>query len=401
VRILVFNQYYPPDTAATAQRLADLCESLASAHRVMVVCGRPSYDPQAGHASKARVNVQVVRAPSTFFHRSNMGGRLSNYLTYLISAFFLGFSQRPPHLVMAMTDPPLVGLVAWLFSFIKRVPFVYIIQDLYPDVGVTLGKIKNPIMINLIDSLNLFLFHKAKKLVAISSSMRDRLIEKGVDEEKISVIANWADTKIITPKPKDNTFSLRHGLNKRFVVMYSGNLGLSQNLEVLIQSAKILEELEDLVFVIIGDGAGKSELVNKARAFGLRNVLFFPYEPVKEMSYSLATADVFVIPLARGLDGLVVPSKVFSIMASGRPFIAAIDRTSEVARIAEEFDCGLAVRPSDPRELVKAIHWAYASRKELKAMGERGRKAVEVFYTKEIAISKYKQVISKAVSNVG
>ncbi len=399
MEILVFNQYYPPDTAATAQRLADLCEGLASSHRVTVICGIPSYDPlpRAVHAENTRV--RILRVPSTVFHRSRMVGRVCNYLTYLASAFFVGLFQRRPDLVVAMTDPPIVALIAWFIAFIRRVPFIYLIQDLYPDVAVNLGKIKNPLIIKLFNSLSLFLMYKANQLIAISSSMRERLINKGIIAEKIQVIPNWADTKIV-PQPKENPFSIHHGLNKRFVVMYSGNIGLSQNLGVLLQSAKMLEELKDLIVVIIGDGAGKPDLVNGARKLGLTNVLFFPYQPAAEMCYSFGAADVFVIPLTTGLDGLVVPSKVFSIMASARPFIAAIDGSSEVARIAEEFGCGVVVRPGDPKELLRAIRWAYKSLAELQAMGERGREVVERFYNKDIAIAKYEGAFLKVGGNV-
>lgn len=400
MKLLVFNQYYPPDTAATAPLLADLCQDLALKHQVTVICGRPSYDPLPEEKSSSgrhvSNNLRVLRVPSTSFHRSRMAGRLSNYLTYVACAFIFGLFHRRSELVVAMTDPPFVGLIGWLIAFIKRLPFVYIIQDLYPDVAVSLGKIKNPLIIRVFDLLNLFLFSQADRLVTISSSMRERIMGKGIGEEKVLVIPNWADTEVVTPQLKENSFSLRYGLNNRFVVMYSGNVGFSQNLDVLIEAAATLQGLSDLVIVIIGEGAGKSKLLDKARKLKLENILFFPYQPIEQMCYSFATADVFVIPLMAGLDGLVVPSKVFSIMASGRPFIAAIDRTSEVARIAEEFGCGLVVEPDNPEKLTEAIRWSYDRRTELTCMGEKGRKAVEVFYSKATAISNYERLFLAA-----
>lgn len=399
MKILVFNQYYPPDTSATAQRLADLCKGLAHRHEITVVCGRPSYDPMPESPLLSKDGVGLVRVPSTTFHRSWMPGRISNYLTYLAPAFFVGVFQPRPDLVVAMTDPFVVGLIAWLVAFIQRAPFVYIVQDLYPDVLVQLGKVKNRLLTRAIDRMNLFLFRRAEKVVAISLSMKDRLLKKGLDDQKVAVIANWADIAVVEPQPKENHFSLRHRLNDKFVVMYSGNIGLSQSLHFLLESAKRLEELKDLVFVVIGDGAGKPWLVDKARELRLSNVLFFPYQPVGEMRYSFATADVFIVPLAAGFDGLVVPSKVFSIMASGRAFIAAIDETSEVARLAREFACGLVVRPDDAAELTKAISWAYESRAELKAMGEKGRKVAEQCYSKEIGIAQYENVFYQAIQN--
>lgn len=353
--------------------------------------------PESSPPSKNSVG--VVRVPSTTFHRSWMPGRISNYFSYLASAFFVGLFVRRPDLVVSMTDPFVVGLVAWLVALVKRVPFVYIVQDLYPDVLVQLGKITDPTLVRTIDRMNLFLLRRTKKVVAISLSMKDRLLKKGLDDRKVAVIANWADIGVVEPQPKENRFSIQHRLNDKFVVMYSGNIGLSQSLHFLLESAEGLKEIKDLIFAIIGDGAGKSRLVDKARELGLSNVLFFPYQPAEEMRYSFATADVFVVPLAAGFDGLVVPSKVFSIMASGRPFIAAIDETSEVARLAREFACGLVVKPDNATELARAIRWAYESRGELREMGEKGRKVAERCYSKEIGITQYENIFCKITQN--
>jgi len=231
--------------------------------------------------------------------------------------------------------------------------------------------------------------------------MRDKLLRKGAMLEKIAVIPNWADTKVMTPHPKENPFSLANGLSSCFVVMHSGNIGLSQKLELLLQAAKRLEGLKDLAIVIIGDGAGKSSLVGLASELGLGNVYFFPYQPAEKMIYSFATADIFVISLAAGLDGFIAPSKVFAIMASGGPFIAAIDKSSEVARIAEEFNCGLVVSPDDPEALSQAIRRAYESQSELAKMGYRARKAVERFYSKDAGIEKYGELFCALLASSG
>ncbi len=391
MRLLIFNQYYPPDSGATAQWLSSLCKVLASTCQITIVCGYPSYNPIKKDASHIK-GIRVIRVPSTTFHRSNMFGRLCNYFTYFISAFSLSsflLFRKKPDLIVAMTDPPIIGLIAKYVATIKRVPFIYIIQDLHPESAIVIGKIKNRLIIKILKAITLFLCQKAEKVVVISLRMQQRLLEKGVPNEKIIIIPNWADTKSIAPEPKKNPFSLRHGLEKRFVVMYSGNLGLSQNLDILLELAKTLQDLKDLVFVIIGDGARKIELMDQVRKLNLANVLFFPYQSTSEMRYSFGTADLFIIPLVSGLDGLVVPSKVFSIMASGRPFIAFASKQSEVAQIAEKFECGLTVQPDDPKELADKIRWAYHSQDQLSILGQRGRTAVENHYKDEVAIARY------------
>jgi glycosyltransferase involved in cell wall biosynthesis len=395
MRILVFNQYYPPDTAATAQRLADLCAGMATDHRVTVVCGRPSYDPAPLASSPGAPPVRVVRVWSTGFHRARMAGRLTNYLTYLAQALVRGVFEPRPDVVVAMTDPPVVGFVAWLIARLKRAPFVYIVQDLYPDVAVALGRIRGRLLVGVLERASRFLLRRADGLVAISGSMKARMAGKGVPAAAIRVISNWADTDLLAPEPKDNVFSRRHGLAERFVVMYSGNVGLSQNLELLIQAAKELERTEDVRIVLVGDGAGKAGLIDLARRLEVKNVAFLPYEPLATMRYSFAAADVFVISLGAGLDGLVVPSKVFAIMASGRPFIAAVDGTSEVAEIVQTHGCGLVVRPGSASELTRAIEWAHRNRDTLRRMGQTGRQVVESTYGKERALAQYGELLDE------
>ncbi len=397
MRILFFNQYYPPDTAATAQRLGDLCEDLAARHQVTVICGCPSYEPTAGHAGDRRGPVRAVRVWSTRFHRSNMAGRIVNYLSYLVLALVRGLGERRPSVVVAMTDPPVIGLIAWMVAVVKRVPFVYVVQDLYPDVAVVLGKLRNRLLVGVLEKVTRFLLRRADALVAISETMRARLVEKGMPTADIRVISNWADMDLLAPEPKDGPFSRQHGLVDRFVVMYSGNVGLSQNLETLVEAAAQLS-WPDLRVVIIGEGAGKAKLVEMVRELGLTNVLFLPYQPLEAMRHSFAAADVFVIPLGAGLDGFVVPSKVFAIMASGRPFIAAVDPTSEVAEIANKYACGLVVRPGSVPDLVATIEWAYSSRDGLRRMGVAGRRAVESTYNRREAVARYGEVLEQVAT---
>jgi colanic acid biosynthesis glycosyl transferase WcaI len=399
LKILIFNQYFFPDTEATAQWLSNFCECLLPNHFITVVCGHSSCPSQEECFSN---KIRTIRVPSTIFNRSNMIGRLSNYFSFIFSSFLYSFYlllKPKPDLIISMTDPPIIGLIAWFVSAIKRAPFLYIIQDLHPDVAIVIGRLKNRLVIKIIDSLHRFLYKRADQIVAISTTMKERLLLKGVPDYKITVIPNWTDIHAITPQHKKNQFSLEHGLDNSFNIMYSGNIGLSQNLHLLIESAKSLQELKDLKFIFIGDGAKKLDLVNQVKELNLKNVHFFDYQPIDKMAYSFGTADIFVVPLASGLDGLIVPSKVFSIMASGRSFIAAIDEMSEVAQIANKFSCGFVIEPGDINSLSETIREAYHSREQLKVMGLKGRKAVEEYYSSEISMSKYENVFLKSIES--
>lgn len=400
-RVLVFNQYYPPDSSATANRVAEMADELASQYQITVICGRPSYDPFPDYLVSGRISsskVLVLRVPSTAFYRSWMLGRLLNYLSYLVLALIAGLGQERPSFIVAHTDPPLIGLVAWIVAKIKGSPLVCVIHDVHPDAAVVLGKIKSPLLISMLNTLLKFFLHRASRIVALSASMKKKLIEKGADPAKVMVISNWADEKFMVPMPKINSFSVQHNLSQYFVVMYSGNMGLSQNLDLLIHAAKALEDIKDLRVVLIGEGASKARVMNLAQETGVKNVVFLPYQPAQQMAFSFAAADVFLVPLAAGLDGLLIPSKVFFIMASARPFIAIVDDNSEAAEIARRFSCGVVVKPGQGEDLIEAVRWFYGNREKAKIMGQQARVALEKFYSRTSAARQYNALFQEVAA---
>src|ERR687891_2796269 len=178
--------------------------------------------------------------------------------------------------------------------------------------------------------------------------MRERLITgKGADPRKVKVIHNWADCSAIIPGSKRHPFSVAHGLAEAFVVMHSGNMGLSQNLDTLVDAADRLRSYPDLVLAMVGDGAKRQTLEARARSQRLTNIRFFPYQPKESLRDSFASADMFVVSLKRGLAGYIVPSKLYGILAAGRPYVAAVEEACEVATISQKYDCGLVVEPGD------------------------------------------------------
>ena len=200
-----------------------------------------------------------------------------------------------------------------------RAKFVFYLQDLYPDVGVALGRIKHPLLVKLLEASTRRILFAADEVVVLGEDMRRRVLGKGYPHaDRIHVIPNWVDTTQVQPCAEPNPFRERHQLDGRFVVMFSGNLGLSQGLERVIDVAAELAGDERIRFVFVGEGAAKADVMAKARALGLNNVLFLPYQPKGDLSASLSGADVHLVPLARGLAGLIVPSKVYGIMAAQR-----------------------------------------------------------------------------------
>ncbi len=209
--------------------------------------------------------------------------------------------------------------------------------------------------------------------------MKRRLVEeKGADPSRVRVIHNWADCEAIMPRPKDNAFARAHGLTDRFVLMHSGNVGLSQNLDLLLEAAARLPSRERLVVAIVGDGARRQPLQEMAARRGLTNVRFFPYQPKEQLDESFATADAFLVSLKPGLEGYIVPSKVYGILASGRPFVAAVDPSCEAAVIAREHQCGIIAPPGEPDALAASIAALCDDPAGARVMGENARRAALV-----------------------
>jgi glycosyltransferase involved in cell wall biosynthesis len=361
MHIAFFNRSFHPDTSATSQILGDLCEDLVAKHgcRVTVVCGVPLLRTDAEAPLPARElyrGTQIVRTGGTNLSKKRFIGRATNYVSYFLSACRAGLTLQRPDVIVALTDPPIIGLAGWLASRRHRVPLVMSYQDLFPEVAVLLEDFHSDAVNAALQSVNRFLCRKAARVVALGETMRDRLITtKGAPPERTTIIPSGADTHAIMPRPKRNAFSEAHGLADVFVVMHSGNIGLSQNLDTLIGAAALLRDVDGLRIVLQGDGVKRPDLEAKARALDLRHVTFLPYQPKERLAESFAAADVFVVSLQAGLAGYIVPSKLYGILAAGRPYVAAVEPDCEVAAITRRSDCGLLAVPGDARSLADQI----------------------------------------------
>jgi glycosyltransferase involved in cell wall biosynthesis len=379
MHIAFFNRSYHPDTTATGQLLTELCEGLAAAHccRVSVVTGGATRGLLQG---ETRHGVEILRARAANFSKRRFPGRFSNYVSYFLSACYAGQRLARPDVIVAQTDPPIIGLAAWLAARRFGVPFVMSYKDIFPEVARLLEDFHSPTVDRALQAVNCFLARRADRVVALGETMRKMLIEgKGADPARTVIIPDWADCEAIVPGPKQNAFSLAHGLADRFVVMHSGNIGLSQDLEVLIEAADRLRHVPDIAVVLVGEGVKKGALEEQARGLRLANVRFLPFQPKERLHESFATADVFVVSLKAGMAGYIVPSKLYGILAAGRPYVAAVEDSSEVAAITRRHDCGLVVSPGKASELADGILRLYHDRSLTRAMGERARRAALEF----------------------
>jgi lipopolysaccharide/colanic/teichoic acid biosynthesis glycosyltransferase len=285
-----------------------------------------------------------------------------------------------PDVVVSLTDPPIIGLVALLVARRSGARFVLLCQDVFPDVAKLLEDFQSETINRLLDWINRFVIRKADCVVVVGETMRARLIEeKGADIQRIKVIHNWVDCSSIVPGPKRNAFALAHGFADEFVVMHSGNIGLSQGLDSVVGAAGKLTAFPDIKVVFVGDGVKKSSLEAQVQTLGLQNVRFLPYQPKEDLKDSFATADVFIVSLKRGLAGYIVPSKLYGILAAGRPYVAAVEEKSEVTAITKKFDCGLLTEPGNPEDLAEKILSLYHDLPLTQRLGSNARQAAFEF----------------------
>ena len=391
-RLLVLNQYYWPGVEATAQLLTELCEALAEDLDVTVVTGELHAQDEEPRRS-VRNGVEIVRVASTSFERSKLLSRASNYATYLTSALLRGLRGRRPDVVLCMTDPPIVANIALLVARRFRVPLVVISQDVFPEIAVQLKRLENPVLMGLLRGLVGSYLRRADTIVAIGETMRQRLVEKGAPAERMLVIPNWIDTARLGPLDKSNHWSRSWGVDEKFVVMHSGNVGHAQDLDSLIRAGTFLRDLDDLLIMIIGMGARHAELVALAELHEVDHVQFLYYQSREVLPQSLSAANVHVVGLAAGLAGYVVPSRLYGILAVSRPVIVAADSESETAQLVSEVGCGIVVPPGRPELLARAIRDSHDGKYDLKAMGTRGREWVEREADRSVAVRRYRDLL--------
>jgi colanic acid biosynthesis glycosyl transferase WcaI len=379
MHILLLNEYYPPDTSATAKMAAQVAETLAEEHRVTVVAGRPSYDPDEVYPwallqKGIRNGVTVERVGSTAFPRHDMRKRVSNYLSYVALAVPRAAALRPD-VVLAMTDPPFAGIAGALVSRITGRPFVYNIRDLYPEMAVGGEIVNRSSWTDRWDRMHRRALRRAARVIVLGEDMRDRILAKGIDPERVRIIRDGALPSPVAPDRCDPIVQqIRSGFS--FVVLHAGNLGFYGAWGTLLKAAEILRN-ENIGFVFIGDGANRAALESQAQT--LPNVRFLPFRPASEIPHVMAAGDLHVVTVRRGLEGVVVPSKLYSILGTGRPVLVVAPATTDAARIAAGECCGVSADPDDPQGVADAIRALRDCPNRLDEMASHSRAAAEKY----------------------
>jgi colanic acid biosynthesis glycosyl transferase WcaI len=406
VNILVLCPHFAPDVAPTGEVMTRIAIELARRGNCLhVVTSLPWYEH---HAVEPGWDGQLLRSQRTEWGRisrvhpfptdkGNLGARALAFGGFTAVAGAVATASRErPDVVLAMSPPLTLGPAGWAVGRLRRVPFVFNIQDVFPDVAVELGLLRGRRVIAAARWLERETYERADAVTVLSEDLADNVRGKlgpGSDPARVRVIPNFVDTSWIQPAPRENSYRLDHSLSGKRVVMYAGNVGFSQALDLLLHAARELSGDRDVVFVINGGGAARPELERRAR--GLENVRFVGMQPKSRLPEVLAAADVHVVPLKRGLAWSSVPSKLYSILAAARPIVASVDGGTEVARTVERAGAGLAVPPENPESFTKAVRHLLENREEAEEMGASGRRFVQTWASPAAVAESYERLFDE------
>jgi len=375
-------------------------DALSATHEVTIVCGRPSYEPtqrrgwrlwqtEMPSTSPHSGGAKIIRVGSTDYSRTQMRRRVLNYLTYVAlsvpRALFL-----PCDVVLGMTDPPFEGIVAALVALLKGKPFVYNIRDLYPDMAVE-GSIVNPGLLTQVwETLHRWALRRATRVVVLGEDMRARVVAKGVKPERVGVVRDGARLCEAGPVDPEVVRAIRGDF--KFVLLHAGNLGFYGAWETLIAAARKLAD-EGIGLVFVGDGAQRAQV--EAAAASSKNVRLLPFFPANRVASVLAAADAHVVTIKRGLEGVIVPSKMYGILAAGKPILAAAPRETDVVKIGEGRGFAISADPDDASHIAYAVRQMFRDTRLLRKMGEAARVAAND-YDRVNELRKFVRIVEEA-----
>jgi colanic acid biosynthesis glycosyl transferase WcaI len=399
VRVLLLNLYYPPDTSATAKMAQTVVAALAEKHDVTVLCGRPSYDPTERRPwrlfqSERSGRVRIVRVGSSDYPRTQMKKRVFNYLSYVFlavpRALFL-----PCDVVLAMTDPPFEGIVGAFVALLERKPYVYNIRDLYPDMAVGGAIVKPGLLARAWETLHRWALRRATRVVVLGEDMRHRILAKGVDPSAVVVVRDGAEIPPSDAPALDSEVIRAIRGNLRFVLLHAGNLGFYGAWDTLLAGAASLAA-DGIGLVFVGDGAQRSRL--ETAAANIPNIRFLPFFPGDKISSVLAAADAHIITVKRGLEGVVVPSKMYGILVAGKPIVAVAPCECDVVSLGAAKGFSISADPDDPAGFAQLVRQLSQNPAQLNEMA-RAALAAAPEYERSAELHKLLEIVEAAAAN--
>ena len=402
MNILILTEAFPPEIRSASHLLYELAESLVEkGSKVTVVTRFP----------KDYINKADRKYTGRLFLREKMGGinviRLNSFsflrhipLIRGLSQFILsgllvigGIISGRQDIILAYSPPLPLGISAYLLSIIKKAPFIFNVQDIFPQSVIDLGLLKSKVLIKISEALEKFIYKKARYITVHSEGNRENIIYKKVNPEKVMIIHNWVDTDLIKPsKNQDNDFRGKNNLNNKFVVSFAGVMGFAQGLDIIINCAELLKSYKDILFLLVGDGVKKDGLIKKAEDMQLNNIKFLPPQPREIYPCVLFASDICLVTLDKSVKTPVVPAKLLNIIASGRPVVASMNLKGDAPKIIRDANCGYCVEADDADGFSKAILKLYNNPKLRDEFGMNGRKYVVEHFSRKVCIEKYEKL---------
>ena len=408
--LLLLSLTFPPDNVSTAHLMGELSSDLvAQGHQVTVLTTMPHYnrDRTAEEAQPIRsfwgpllrrseINGAVVYHTPAMSRSGGMLGRIFGWLIFHMVSLVAGLLiPRRVDVILAPSPPLTIGLVAWFLGLYHRSRFIYNVQELYPDIAVSLGVITSRPLISLLYRLERFVYATAGRISVISEPMREVILAKGISPEKVVHIANWVDTAEIDALEKDNEFSRAHGVQNDFVVTYAGNMGLAQNFGEFLDAAAILRDRPGIRFMLIGEGVERVSIQRRVEKERLVNVIVLPYQDYHLVPLIYASSDLSYVPLHDAAATHALPSKVYRIMASGRAILAMAETGSAIGALVEDAHSGILVEPGSGERLADAIESAASDPAGMAALGRSGREYVIENYSRQEIVKRYVSEIAE------
>jgi colanic acid biosynthesis glycosyl transferase WcaI len=402
MRILIYSYNYHPEPIGIAPLMTELAEGLvARGHEVRVITGMPNYPERKIYpeyqgkiyCTEERNGVIIQRSCVWVRPKPGLLDRMLLDGSFVVTSIFQALKGWRPDVIL-LTVPPLpVCLPASFLGWLYSCPVVLNLQDILPDAAVHVGLLKSNLAIRVFEQLERYAYHTAHTISVIADGFTENLVNKNISISKIRCIPNWVDTKFICPLPKeDNPFRRVHNLENKFVVMYSGNIALTQGLQTVIHAAAQLQHVPEIVFVVVGEAKALDTLWQLCAKHALDNVLLLPFQPREQLPEMLAAADVGLVMQKHNVIAFNMPSKIQVLLASGRPIVASVPSTGTAARAIRQSRGGVVVEPEDPGSLAEAILDLYKNPTKVETMAQQGRQYAIVQYSFEQALSRYEDL---------
>jgi colanic acid biosynthesis glycosyl transferase WcaI len=405
MKILALTRYFPPDIGTASHLFFELCENLVNlGHQVSAVTSMPRYNLTVIPPKYRRrlflheqmAGMEVYRIAGFAIPNEEMRRKAEQILVAPFF-YFAGLMASRPDLIIVYSPPLTLGVTAHLLGWKWQVPFIINVQDLYPQCLADYGY--PDYMISFFARMADFVYARAQFITVHSGGNRAIIMrDSPVEYDKVRIMDNWVDTDLISPTSKVNEFSRQYDLHNKFVVSFAGSIGVPQGMEVMVDAACELREQSDIIFLIVGDGIEKKKLVSRAEELGLDKIFFLPMQPRETYPSILASSDVSLVTLAPGITTPVVPSKILSIMAAGRPVLASLPLQGDAPKLIHEAQCGLCVEPGNPTALAEAILNLYHHPELCMTYGANGRRYAEEHFSRTKCVAKYEGLFQEAIN---